>query len=151
MKALAIREIEKMEFHPVKKIALYQELSIDRNLLFHSYADLCCRDSPITPDEAKDLGLVTTLHIMRAREIARGQRLDDGGVTPSPLNVTSKDLGSLISGTFNLSPLDIDLGPLISAVPKSATGSPHAFRFPPGERSEFAIYIFFGGQSVVVV
>ena len=71
MEKLCVRELEKLSIPPIEKIKLYQDFSIDPNLLHHSYIALTIRAEPLDMDEGNKLGLQTSLKIARARELAR--------------------------------------------------------------------------------
>ena len=51
----------------VKRIKLYHETDVDRNLLVPRYAALIERDEPLTLEEGMDLGMETTLQIAKGR------------------------------------------------------------------------------------
>ncbi|KAI0050764.1 hypothetical protein FA95DRAFT_1486672, partial [Auriscalpium vulgare] len=100
VKALALRELERLEMDPIQKIVVYHAYDVDRNLLVASYTALTARDEPISLDEGRELGLETSLQIARAREAARGARTKNG--RGSPVNVAGNDLELLIKDLFQL-------------------------------------------------
>ena len=56
---------------PVGKIQIYQEFKIDESLLHGAYVALTIRPEPLNMEEGNKLGLLTSLKIARARELAR--------------------------------------------------------------------------------
>lgn len=78
VKALVVRELEKMAIDTVPKITIYQQHEVDRNLLTPSFAALCTRPEPISLSEGQDLGLETSLLIAKAREQVRAESVQGG-------------------------------------------------------------------------
>lgn len=71
IKALVVRELEKQVIPSITKIVIYHRYAVERNLLLPSYVDLCLREQTLDYEEAKDLGLETSMMIMQTREIIR--------------------------------------------------------------------------------
>ena len=92
-----------MPIDPIIRIQLFNNHGIEKDLLFQSYRVLCMRDEPISHEEGIKMGLDTTLCIIRARELCRRERADDGSMTPSPVSTTS-DLSSIVTESFKLTP-----------------------------------------------
>ena len=67
---LCVRELEKLSIPPVEKIHIYQAFHLDRSLLSNSFEELALRDDPIDKGEGLKLGLMTSLRIAQARELA---------------------------------------------------------------------------------
>jgi hypothetical protein len=80
----------------VDRIQIYQRFHLDDTLLLDCYESLTTRDEPIGVDEGVKLGLKTSLHIARAREMSRGPEPQ----TPSAVQLKSPDLRLLISNIF---------------------------------------------------
>ena len=59
IKALAVRELEKIELSDISRIVLYQKYLIGHEVLIPRYVNLCMRDEPLTVREASELGLET--------------------------------------------------------------------------------------------
>jgi hypothetical protein len=107
VKSLALRELERLEVPPLRKIVIYHSFAIDRNLLRAAYAALTIRDEPITIEEGRELGLETALQLARARELARAPSGGERSAHPqSLLNVAGAGLDALIRDLFQLSPPD---------------------------------------------
>jgi hypothetical protein len=96
VKALVVRELEKQVIPSITKIVIYHRYGVDRNLLLPSYMDLCQRPHSLDFEEAKDLGLETSMMIMTAREIVRR---GDGGTSAAVL-VTGDELKHVIRQIF---------------------------------------------------
>lgn len=110
VKSLAVRELERLEIPPLRKIVIYHSYVIDRRLLRSAYAAFASRDEPITIEEGQELGLETSLHLAHARELARvpataGKRSKDAR---SPAKVTGVELDELIRELFQLPPPERD-------------------------------------------
>ncbi|KAH9966274.1 hypothetical protein BJV74DRAFT_785522 [Russula compacta] len=110
VKALVVRELERLEIPPLQKIVIYHSYVIDRRLLRSAYAAFASRDEPITIEEGQKLGLETSLQLAHARELARvpataGKRSKDAR---SPAKVTGAELDELIRELFQLPPLERD-------------------------------------------
>jgi len=71
-----------------------------------SFSVISCplhQDEPISHEEGTKMGLDTALCVIRARELCRRERADDGSMTPSPVSTTS-DLSSIVTESFKLTP-----------------------------------------------
>jgi len=104
VKELALRELERLEIPPLRKIVVYQSYGVDRRLLLEAYTALTTRDKPMTIEEGHELGLETVIQLARAREIVRapaagGKRLKDAH---SSVNVAGAELDGLIRDLFQL-------------------------------------------------
>ena len=145
IKELAVRELELLTIEAVPKIVIYHTYEIDRTLLIPSYTVLTTREEPISIIEGKELGLETSLHLARAREIARGPKSPSGLRGASPVSVAGQDLDTLIKQVFELAaPTDLRLKGLQNgngdahAGPKPAAGGGapnqqnNSFRNPAG-------------------
>ncbi|KAG6829007.1 hypothetical protein H0H92_005984 [Tricholoma furcatifolium] len=104
VKNLVVRELEKLEFPDVDRIATYQDHGIDRNYLLRRYAALCQREQPLALEEAMKLGLETTLMIARAREYARSNPMPDGTRSPTSVHIREDEMASLMRQLFNIAP-----------------------------------------------
>src|SRR5216683_839281 len=94
IKDLAIRELERLEVPPLRKIVVYHNYAIDRRLLQAAYTAFTIRDKPITIEEGQELGLETVIQLALAREHVRapaagGKRIRDAH---SPVNVGGAEL-----------------------------------------------------------
>ena len=112
VKELALRELERLEIPPLRKIVIYQSYGIDRRLLQTAYTAFTIRDNPVTIEEGQELGLETVVQLARAREIVRapatgGKRIRDAH---SQVNVAGADLDELIRDLFQLSLPDQESG-----------------------------------------
>jgi len=94
---LAIRELDKIEFPVIDRIALYQRFVVDLGLLVPLYATLCSRDEPPDEVESEILGIKTTVLVFRARERLRAQP-SDGGKSPLPPGIEREDVYKIILG-----------------------------------------------------
>ncbi|KAF9645394.1 hypothetical protein BDM02DRAFT_3101459, partial [Thelephora ganbajun] len=95
VKALVVRELEKQIIPSIYKIVIYHRYIVDRGLLLPSYMDLVSREETLSFEEAKDLGLETSLMIMTAREIVR-----KGEAPTSAVNASPDELRSIIRQVF---------------------------------------------------
>ena len=95
VKALVVRELEKQIVPSIYKIVIYHRYEVDRGLLLPSYMDLVSREETLNFEEAKDLGLETSLMIMTAREVVRR-----GEAPTSTVNVSVEDLRNIIRQIF---------------------------------------------------
>ena len=92
---LVVRELEKQIIPSIYKIVIYHRYNVDRGLLLPSYMDLVSREETLSIEEAKDLGLETSLMIMTAREIVR-----KGEAPASTVNVSTEELKNVIRQIF---------------------------------------------------
>ena len=88
----------------VKRIKLYHETDVDRNLLVPRYAALIERDEPLTLEEGMDLGMETTLQIAKGREEARANRLPSGVRSPLSPTLRGADLHEVVRELFKIIP-----------------------------------------------
>ena len=95
VKKLVVRELEKQIIPSIYKIVIYHRYDVDRGLLLPSYTDLVSREETLSIEEAKDLGLETSLMIMTAREIVR-----KGEAPTSAVNISPEDLRNIIRQVF---------------------------------------------------
>jgi len=102
MKALCIRELETKEMLDVKRVKLYHDNDVDRNLLIPRYAALCARDEPLTYAEGLDLGIQVALQIAAGRERIRSFVSASGERTPLTPTVRGADLTGYIRELFNV-------------------------------------------------
>ena len=73
IRALAIRELQKLEVSPVDAIVLSRKYDIAGRWTLAAYAALCQRVDALTLEEAGRLGLETTVRIAQLRErVQRG-------------------------------------------------------------------------------
>jgi hypothetical protein len=89
---------------PVKRIKLYHDHNVDRNLLIPEYSALCEREEPLTLEEGLDLGMETTLMIARGREEVRSTRLPSGARSPLTPTFHGADLHEVIKELFKIKP-----------------------------------------------
>ncbi|KAK2467401.1 hypothetical protein APHAL10511_000636 [Amanita phalloides] len=102
VKALAVRELEKLDSPDIDRIVTYHDCQVDRNLLIHRYAALCQREEPLTLEEANRLGMQTTVNIVTAREYARGPVLSSGLRSPVAANIGLDEIIKVIRGAFSI-------------------------------------------------
>jgi len=112
VKDLALRELERLEIPPLRKIVIYQSYGVDRRLLQNAYTALTVRDTSMSIEEGQELGLETVIQLARARELVRapaagGKRIKDAH---SPVNVAGPELDGLIRDLFQLPPPDREPG-----------------------------------------
>jgi len=104
VKNLAVRELEKLEFPDLDRIAIYQAYAVDRRLLVPCYARLCEREEPLTLPEGMKLGMETTLMIARAREVSRGSVSPTGARSPTSAHVHGNELHAIVCDLFAIEP-----------------------------------------------
>jgi hypothetical protein len=79
VKELAVRELHKKpELDLVGRLALYQDYKVDARHLIPLYGLLGARDTPLTLEESKILGLDTTVMIASMREQLRALPSNEG-------------------------------------------------------------------------
>ena len=92
VKDLAVRELQKKpDLDLVSKMALYQTYKVDPRHLIPLYAQLCERDTPITLNEARILGIETTVLINSTREQLRADPSNEGR-SPLPAGLEEGDV-----------------------------------------------------------
>jgi len=92
VKELAVRELhKKQELDLVDRLALYQNYKVDPCHLVPLYGFLCARDTPLTLQESKILGLDTTLLIANMREQLRALPSNEGR-SPLPEGLEMTDV-----------------------------------------------------------
>lgn len=102
VKALAIRGIQKGGNLTIfQLIHVYQLYKVDMSYLIPLYITLCKRDKPPTDEEAKELGLDTTLLIFRLREAVRSST-GDTCRSPLPSNLDDDDIMRTICSSLGL-------------------------------------------------
>jgi len=110
---LCVRELQKMTIPSVEKIHAYQAFRLDRSLLAESFVDLTIRPEPLNLEEARKLGIETTLQIARARELSRGS---NSGKRPSSIQLNGSELRSVIQDAF-----DLEEEPFLDFLPDSSS------------------------------
>lgn len=103
VKRLVVRELEKHIIPSIYKIVIYHRFEVDRGLLLPSYTDLVSREATLSMEEAKDLGLETSLWIMTAREIVR-----KGNAPTSSPKISIEELKNIIRQVFQFPELRSD-------------------------------------------
>ncbi|ETW76132.1 hypothetical protein HETIRDRAFT_329914 [Heterobasidion irregulare TC 32-1] len=103
VKALAVRHLENIPMDAVQRVVLYVKNDVDESLLIPPYAELTIRESPISLQEGRQLGIVTALRLAQAREIARSPQSPKGHRITSPVSAVGPDLDSLIKNVFEVS------------------------------------------------
>ncbi|KAF8648535.1 hypothetical protein AX16_006239 [Volvariella volvacea WC 439] len=68
VKELAVREMEKLEYPTVDRLALYEQYAVDANVMIPLYAKLAKRAEPLTIEESRTLAIEATVMIYQARE-----------------------------------------------------------------------------------
>lgn len=104
VKNLAVRQLEKLEFPDLDRIAIYQENAVDRRLLVPCFARLCEREEPLTLPEGMKLGMETTLMIACAREVSRGSVSPTGARSPTSAHVHGNELHAIVCDLFKIEP-----------------------------------------------
>jgi len=74
IRELAIKQLSECKIEPIDKIVFKHKYGIQRQWAYRAYIELCSRRLPLTPAEAKQLGIETSMLIAEARE-----RLDKSG------------------------------------------------------------------------
>lgn len=104
VKALAVRELEKLEIAPIEKIYLYNKYFIDRAYLITSYGAVCIRPDPLNLHEGTKLGLEICLKIAAAREQVRAVTADKNGPrSPTFADFAPSDVEEVVRAVFNIS------------------------------------------------
>ncbi|KAF9268516.1 hypothetical protein L218DRAFT_940427 [Marasmius fiardii PR-910] len=83
VKALAVRELQKLDMLDVDRIALYQDCAVDEEHIFLLILRLCQRDYNLTYPEAQKVGMSTAVLVYQGREILRAAP-GSGGKSPLP-------------------------------------------------------------------
>ncbi|EDR07243.1 uncharacterized protein LACBIDRAFT_294548 [Laccaria bicolor S238N-H82] len=102
VKAFALRELEKKEdgLDVVQRIVLYRQNQIEERHIHRHYVSLCARDTVLTLEECRALGLETTHLISAAREKLRAAP-SDGGTSPLPQGIEPEDVQRMLSTLVN--------------------------------------------------
>ena len=108
VKSLAIRELQKQTMTPVKRIVLYHNFEVDRNLLIPEYAALCEREHPLTLEEGLELGMETTLMVAWGREAARSKRLEDGALSTLGPTLHWEEILGMVRDIFKIPPHPVE-------------------------------------------
>lgn len=95
VKALAVRELEKIEIEPIQKIYIYHRYNISRTLLLASYSSVSTRPDPLSLSEGHLIGIETSLRIAEARERIRA--------------ITSGKTGARSPTFADFSPADVEV------------------------------------------
>lgn len=121
VKALAVRELERLDSPDIDRIVAYHDCEVDRNLLIPRYAALCHREQPLELEEGQRLGLETTLMIARAREFARGCLTPSGARSPTAASLARDEMITLIRELFGIPAPIVDVSVPSSAVATTST------------------------------
>jgi len=104
VKELAVRELHmKKELPLVEKMVLYQHHQVDKRHLVPLFAELVSRDTALTLEESKILGLESTFLVYTARERLRSPS-SDGDKSPLPPGLEEKDIYQSIERLLELDP-----------------------------------------------
>ena len=68
IRRLAIKQLAGHKIEPIEEIVLEHKYKIPRQWAYEAYIDLCSRRSPLTKDEAEEVGMETAILINQARE-----------------------------------------------------------------------------------
>ncbi|CAA7260421.1 unnamed protein product [Cyclocybe aegerita] len=101
VKELAVHELHKKDWSPVRKIALFQKYNVDPRHLVMLYAELCARPTPLTFKESEILGLDATLVVMTMREKLRA-KLSEKVQSPLPQGMEEEDVFRVIETTLEM-------------------------------------------------
>lgn len=101
----------------VELIHVYELYKVDRQYLVPLYAILCRREECPTDEEAKQLGLQTTLLIFRLREVLRSQLGNGSDKSPLPPNLDDDDVTRVICSSLGVEPQSIGGSLVISLIP----------------------------------
>ncbi|KAF8161496.1 hypothetical protein B0H34DRAFT_701175 [Crassisporium funariophilum] len=92
VKELAVRELHKKNsLSIVEKMALYAKYKVDSRHLVPLYAALCARDTALTLEESRILGIEATVLVSSARERLRAKPSDEGR-SPLPQGLETDDV-----------------------------------------------------------
>ncbi|KAH9485755.1 hypothetical protein JR316_0002670 [Psilocybe cubensis] len=104
VKLLAIRGLEMSNLTTVQRIQIYELYHVERQYLVPLYDVLCRREECLTEEEAKELGLPTTLLIFRIREILRSQSGDGSDKSPLPASLDDVYITRTICSSLGVDP-----------------------------------------------
>ena len=123
VKSLAIRELEKHTIASIYKIVIYHRYNVDRGLLLPAYTDLVSREETLGLEDARNLGLETSLMIMTAREVVR-----KGEAPTSVVRISQEELRAIIRHVFRFPGprSDSPLSDITAAEPADHRSSPLA-------------------------
>lgn len=102
---LVIRELERLDFPVIDRIALYHRFRVDINILLPLYTALCSRDEPLDEAESEILGMKTTVLLFRARERLRAQP-SNGSKNPLPYGLAKEYIFNTILDMVGASPYE---------------------------------------------
>lgn len=90
----------------VDRVATYEEVGVDRNLLIPRYAALCKREAPLAFEEGARLGMKVAMQIAAARERARSSKSLGAGATESEsVHLQEDEVQWLVRRTFEIEPV----------------------------------------------
>lgn len=102
VKELAVRELHKKpELDLVDRLVLYQNYKVDPCHLVPLYGLLCARDTPLTLQESKILGLGTTVLVSTTRERLRALPSNEGR-SPLPEGLEMSDVFRALENEMDL-------------------------------------------------
>lgn len=102
VKALVIRELQKLTMPDIERIAVYHRYDADRGLLLPCYKAVCERKQTLSLDEGLRLGTETVINIALIREYARSVLSADGSRTPAPVNISADELYRMVKEIFGV-------------------------------------------------
>ncbi|KAL0579624.1 hypothetical protein V5O48_002396 [Marasmius crinis-equi] len=103
VKALAVRELQQLEFPAVDRAAMYQDHGVDEELIFPLIMELCRREDNLTFDEAQKLGMATAVCIYQGRELLRSAP-GSGGKSPLPKGLDDQEAQAKLKELLTNSP-----------------------------------------------
>ena len=138
VKNLAVRELEKLEMHPIERIYIYHRYHIDRTYLITSYATICTRPETLNLTEGRKLGLETALQVAEARERIRAAASEKSGArSPTFADFHPEDVDTIIREVFEVhvrsDPLSVGGGPSPASGPSASHSRSSSGAWPPAQ------------------
>ncbi|KAG7091188.1 hypothetical protein E1B28_010239 [Marasmius oreades] len=103
VKALAIRELQKLDMPDVDRITMYQDYAVEAELISPIILRLCQRDYNLDYAEAEKLGMSTAVLVYQGRELLRSAP-GSGGRSPLPTGIDEQEAQQMINVLLKRSP-----------------------------------------------
>ncbi|PPR00291.1 hypothetical protein CVT24_005032 [Panaeolus cyanescens] len=135
VKELSARELQKTELEAVRKIAVYEQCSVDPKYIVPLYAELCQRDTPLTFEESSVLGLKGFHFVAVMREKLRSPP-SNGGKSPLPEGLELQDVFRAVEEGLSIEVGTTSIPCALPSLPSSpsrsnvSSNSPRAPRLP---------------------
>jgi hypothetical protein len=97
VKALAVRELEKLPMEDAHRISVYDTYGVNRALLLRCYVSLCQRREPLSLSEGHMLGVKSVILVSQTRELLRAPLSDDGKYRTVAVELPASDMERIVT------------------------------------------------------